>query len=568
MARSKAKDWDPVAHRVRVQRILDGSDVDPVVDPYRDLLSSAWAQATSGFAGGHAPTKFEEFRGRELAFAQEVLGARMWQFQRALIERLLEHRRVTVRGNRKATKTHAAALLLESFMQTSPTIAITSAPSDVQVRTLLWAKINAVHANARDPLRGEIFQKSLTIGPEHYALGFSTNKSDRFQGFHGGVDVPEDPDAPPEEMDPEALARLAHGAVEITRTSATRLLFIFDEAAGIEQYIFDAVKGSFMGDNVYVLYLANPTCSVYAPHEYSRSHMDGGRFHRIKVCARADTPEDPDPVHADETFIVPHWATTPEQLEAEYPRDHPMHDPYVRARFLEGNSATVVVTHAMLAAADVDEERDEKGDLVQRFIRRGAHVGVDTSGKGDDWNVATLAVDSVVLSTDRWRSSDQVATWERLRKICEYWREALKIDLPWTNVHIDDAPIAQGIISIAAREGCALDCVAFGGAPTHAWKDTVGGVKYFNRRAELYWVLRELLRTKRARIPKRFDRIWTDLAATQYSITEGSGELKIEPKDDIEKRLGHSPDDGDSCVLAFAVPRNLRAFTLPRKRWI
>jgi hypothetical protein len=45
-----------------------------------------------------------------------------------------------------------------------------------------------------------------------------------------------------------------------------------------------------------------------------------------------------------------------------------------------------------------------------------------------------------------------------------------------------------------------------------------------------------------------------DLAAPTYEFTSATDIYKLEPKDDIKKRLGKSPDMGDALALTFAFP--------------
>jgi len=494
------------------------------------------------------------YRGRELDFVREALGVRTWAGQRAMLTRLLEKRFVSVRGCRKATKTHAAAFIVEAFMQCAPTIAITTAPGTRQVETLLWGKMRTMHAGARIQLAGEMHTCSLKIGPEHYALGFSTNTTDRFQGFHAGVDVPDDPDAPPPLVDPEDVARVLHAAAK--RAPSTRLLFVMDEAAGIEQMIYDAVKGSFLGEHVYVLYLANPTISIHEPHDYARSHLPGSAFWRIKIAARLDVP---DPVEADESFLVPYWAATYDDLCRQYPESDAAHKPYVLAQFADLSVPNTILSYADLAAADVDEPED---GTPSTLVKRGPHIGVDTAWTGDDANVAALWLDSVKVSEDAWHSQDTLASWERIKALREHWAAAIDRPIPWRSVHIDEAPVAAGIIDAAKRDGCDLDCVHFGGSPTGAWSDVIGDPRCLNRRAELYWTFRELIRTKRARLPRQFEKSWQEFAATTYLRSGGAEELKIEPKEKIKARLGRSPDHADADVLAFAKTQEIRAFRI------
>ena len=88
------------------------------------------------------------------------------------------------------------------------------------------------------------------------------------------------------------------------------------------------------------------------------------------------------------------------------------------------------------------------------------------------------------------------------------------------------------------------------GAGSHA-KDKTGRYQFFNLRAELLWKFREALDPASgeniALPPSR--KLRADLCAARYSIV--SGKIKVEPKEDIKKRLGRSPDEGEAVLLAW-----------------
>jgi hypothetical protein len=50
---------------------------------------------------------------------------------------------------------------------------------------------------------------------------------------------------------------------------------------------------------------------------------------------------------------------------------------------------------------------------------------------------------------------------------------------------------------------------------------------------------------------RRFGRLAAELAAIEWTVTS-TGKIHIEPKEDIKKRLGHSPDHADALALTYA----------------
>lgn len=500
---------------------------------------------------GSELARFSAYYGRELELIQEqFLGPdgrskKLWAAPRAIVSNLITRRLVTVRSCRKGAKTETGGDIVLAFSQTGPTIAVTTASGGRQVETGLWSRINAQFGRCRVPLRGECLNTQLKIAPEWYSLGFSTNDSTKFAGFHAGVDVPDDPDAPepqkPEEI-AEAIDRAAHEVKR--RSNVKRLLLVFDEAAGIDQIIFDAAKGSLEGEHTYGLMLANPTREADEPHEFCRSHRPGSLWWRIKIAAK----EADDPVDCDESFIVPYWLARAESLDRLYAPDDPLYRPHVLGQFFDGDVAGRVITYAILR----EGARDAKPDEPDNMVKRGPHIGFDTAAYGGDANVAALYVDGLKVSVDRWHSQDTIATWERMKMLRAHWSEQIGRPIPWHAVHIDKAPVAAGILDMARREGADLHAVDFGGEPTYFWREITGEVKFRNRRAELYWSLRELLKRRMACIPAKYERSWQELAAHSYTFTAGTDMLVLEPKEKVRERLGRSPDESDADVLAFA----------------
>ncbi len=73
---------------------------------------------------------------------------------------------------------------------------------------------------------------------------------------------------------------------------------------------------------------------------------------------------------------------------------------------------------------------------------------------------------------------------------------------------------------------------------------------FFNKRAEIVWRMREALdptNPNPAYLPDD-TKLRADLAAYRWQFT--SSGIKIESKDEMKKKLGRSPDDGDAVCLA------------------
>jgi hypothetical protein len=94
-----------------------------------------------------------------------------------------------------------------------------------------------------------------------------------------------------------------------------------------------------------------------------------------------------------------------------------------------------------------------------------------------------------------------------------------------------------------------------------------GGYKFKNMRSQIHWMLRESLNPitgDHVELPPSAQ-LAEDLAAPSFEITPQG--IQIEKKDDIKKRLGRSPDEGDSCLLAWfaSAPAN-RALAMAQRQ--
>src|SRR5690554_3113453 len=164
------------------------------------------------------------------AWVQEVTGETPWTKQTEILRALAVHRRVAVASCNSAGKSWLAARAAAWFMDTYyPAQVVTTAPTDRQVRRILWKEIHRAAAAAErngNPLGGKLLTKSWEFNEEHFALGFATRDydPDAFQGLH-----------------------------------AEHILVIVDEAAGISEAIWEGIMSVVRGKHARLLAIGNPT---------------------------------------------------------------------------------------------------------------------------------------------------------------------------------------------------------------------------------------------------------------------------------------------------------------------
>jgi hypothetical protein len=101
---------------------------------------------------------------------------------------------------------------------------------------------------------------------------------------------------------------------------------------------------------------------------------------------------------------------------------------------------------------------------------------------------------------------------------------------------------------------------AFKGGEASEETDTSGELQFANKRAASWWAVREALDpagNPTLALPPD-DELIGDLTAPRIKYTS-SGKIGVEPKDEIRKRLGRSPDSGDALAMAIYRPRRRQA---------
>lgn len=183
----------------------------------------------------------ERYQDDAVRFWIEVLGWRpdyVWDGMKRMALSVMDNQRTAVRAGHGVSKTYTMAGLALWFLYSfPPATVVTTAPTEDQVKDLLWREIRQSHANAKAPLFGDCKTLGLDLQPETgmkwFATGFScrpdtvTKEATSFQGYHND-----------------------------------NVLVIFDEAAGILPEIWRAAE--HVGGNRLTRFVAvgNPTSSA------------------------------------------------------------------------------------------------------------------------------------------------------------------------------------------------------------------------------------------------------------------------------------------------------------------
>lgn len=534
-----------------------------------DAATEAWAQvlqrAAKGAEARSYVTPFAPYKDDLVRFGREILGHRYWAGQEAVLRRVIEKRFVTLRKARKTGGTFAAADLALGFLVTRPSVVICLAPTDRQVRWNMFQKIRSAKARAKTELPGEAGIRSIQISEDWFMLGIATRDPENILGFHAGIELDDndfEPELPDEDEDdqepgdaPEPLAGTVFEFLKEHKAIAQMndLLFIADEANGIEPPIFTGLSGSLSGDNVYMLMQANPLMSADAEHAYAQSftNRDDQQWWRIHIGC--DEPAD-DPVPSDECFhsIPERWLSRKwiEQRRQEWGENSPPFQAFCMGCFTTGIAEYQIIPLDLLKGASRFDLPDDE-HVESRHI--GADVAGAESGKGD-WCVAVLTISGVVACVHKWQESDTMATIDKLLALSVEWGLPDR-PIPASNIHIDATGLGKTMLDRIRQRGLPIDAIDFGGRPRYDWKHITGEAKFRDRKSELYWVQRRLLQEGLSIIPIKYQELWRQLQWQTWKPVARGGETVMgmrESKDEIRKRYGRSPDEADACVIALS----------------
>lgn len=326
------------------------------------------------------------------------------------------------------------------------------------------------------------------------------------------------------------------------------------------------------GSNVYVGMFCNPTLDQTDPHPAVRYGLPGSRYHRIKISHLSEELF-PDPVPADEVFDrgfgehgdrgVPNWIRDDRwiaQQAHDFGEGSAHFRSYVLGQFADAQAGDRVITGAMLEACSHEQNVPEPVEHLG--------VGIDLAATEDE-SVAVLVRGGVVLDLYAWRAAPgdvnpTMSGVDEIQALIPRWEKEHGVRIPHRAIHIDSGGLGRGPAERLVQLGLHVDLVDFGTKPAKGWRDIIGPHVFKNTRAELYWTLRRLLQERLLLIPDRpeFHELRRELLWARWMHVEVGGEtaIQLEPKTDIIKRHGRSPDHADALALAMRRPPSPPAF--------
>lgn len=485
-----------------------------------------WRQMLTGLAPPEERRSVEDYFGDPLGFVRHAF---VWPpdskgptaYQRETLGLLRTTHRLALRGPHQLGKSALESWVVLWFACTREALGIdwkaaTTAGSWHQLTHYLWPEI---HKWARR-LRPD-FARALGIAEGRTLLQFQLRLR------HG-----------------EAFAAASNRAELIEGAHATQLLFAFDEAKSIGDATWDAAEGAFAGGSG-----DSRTGTEAWAIAASTPGEPQGRFYDIH--RKAPGYEDWLPRHVTLAEAIRAGMVSQAWAEArarQWGEGSQLYQNRVLGEFATSDEDSVIPL-AWIEAAQARwlEWQDSGRDAGPMDA-----VGVDV-GRGVARTILAPRHGHLVSRLIQVNTIDSMAVADRIAEL------------------LDRAPGSYAQVDAIGFGAGAFDRLRQLRKPAHAFiagarspfVDASGEIGFLNRRAEGWWRLRELLDPHSPDEPlllPNVERLTRDLAAPHWH--DAGGKIQVESKEEIQRRLGRSTDEGDSVVMAFAPPIIAR-----KRRW-
>ncbi len=442
-------------------------------------------------------------------FARSVLGVTsLWERQVEILEALRDCRRVAVPSCHESGKTFVAAIaVVHHLLSHQPSKVVTTAPTQRQVKDLLWSEIRARHVGMKRKLGGDpgLGEPTLT----HWAV---PGESDWFAtGFATSPD------------------KASESATRMTGYHSPNLLVVIDEAGGIAREVWSAIDALLTSGTAKVLAIGNPVSGT----EFERvcRSVDW----RVLRISAFDCPNLRDPESSLPWGVTPQWV---DEMRRRWGEGSVVFQTKVLGLFPTSSVDT------LLSIAEVEQALARKPPEEETAA---VTMGVDVARFGSDETVFYVLRGGQVLAVESWSGQDTMRTAGRVIAMAREHR----IDVSQARrIAVDDTGVGGGVVDRLREQRWHVRAINFGSKP----RGLRSGTKFTNRRTELWWDLREWIRTNAALgdlPPDTKDILRADLCAPKYE-QRSDGRIALEPKDRIRSRTGRSPDHGDALALAVA----------------
>ena len=426
------------------------------------------------------------WRSNPVKFVTEVFQVTPEKWQKNVLQSIIDNERVSVRSGHGVGKTAMLSwLILQWLITRYPSKVACTAPTAHQLEDVLWGEVAKWYRRMPDGLKNLLRLSRdrvevLTAPQESFAVARTARKEqpEAFQGFH-----------------------------------SENMLFIIDEASGVEDIIFEVGEGSMSTPGAKTLMTGNPTRT--SGYFYDSFHSSRKLWNTHKVAC------------SDSKMVTKRYV---DEMKEKYGSTSNIYRVRVLGEFPSGDEDAVIPL-ALIEDAVTRQVDQVDGNMVW---------GLDVARFGSDRSSLAKRMENTLTEPIRfWRGKD-------LMQLCgivvDEFNKMKGNEIPH-EILIDSIGVGAGVVDRLMELGLPARGINVAETPSIQTR--------FNRlRDELWWKTREWFEERNTHIPDQ-DELIAELAMPRYNYTS-AGKLKVESKAEMRKAGMQSPDLADALCLTFA----------------
>jgi hypothetical protein len=439
------------------------------------------------------------------------LGEHAWSVQRQIMESVRDNRKTAVPSCHGAGKSWLSARIAAWWIESHPpgtAFVVTSAPSQRQVKGILWKELARAHAKG--------------------GLAGRLNQTEWFMTMPEGN----------EELVATGIKPADYSPTAFQGWHTQYMLVIFDEACGVLPQIWESADSLTSGEDCRFLAIGNPDDPAT---EFAECCKPGSDWNTIHISA-FDTPNFTGewvPEKARKELVSKVWV---EEKQHKWGDSNPSYIARVLGQFPDIAQDTLIQISWVRAAQE--RPRDEMGLPKE--------IGVDVGGGGDESTIC-------LRHGNYAKIAKQLTTPDTMQVLGEVYH-TIKRTGGVSRVKVDSVGLGWGLVNRAqevARDPSASNlskelarCIE----GVNVSESAADPDAFLNLRAEGFWLLRERFREGAIALDPKDEDLAAQLIDIRYRRTSMGGKIQIESKDEMKARGKPSPNDADALMLAFVNP--------------
>lgn len=421
-----------------------------------------------------------------------------WQKEAFTLIQNKDTKLMSIKSGQGVGKTGFSAITFLWFLTCYPySRVVATAPTKQQLNDVLWSELEKWRQ--KSPFLKRIIRWTKTYvyvnGCEKrwFGVARAASKPENMQGFH------ED-----------------------------NMLFIVDEASGVDESVLEAIRGTLSGVNNKLLFVGNPT-------------KTSGMFYDSHTSERTK------------------WVTMTVDSEKS-PRTNKESIQNLKDKYGEDSNVVRVRVHGLFPLAEDDVfipisliEQSINTDIKIKSTPDIIDIGVDVARFGDDKTIISYRVDGQVKIYNKFHGQDTMSTANKVVLLYNLLRIQYKEFKRQIVIKIDDSGIGGGVTDRLRQlkkqnpsmyRNMRVVPVNFGVKISHNF--------YADSTTYMMSVLKALLKNEDGKcelqLPNDADLVG-QLSSRKYEFTD-QAKIKVESKKVMKNRGLQSPDEADSVLLS------------------